>query len=234
MSASLRGKKAIALHNVSYRYPKSQSPVLQIDSWDLAYGEQVFIQGLSGSGKSTLLNVLSGILKANTGDVIVLGKSFSDMASHQRDAFRANNIGVVYQQFNLIPYLSVIENIQLAVYFSDQNKTFENDYCQQLFLGLNLDLTLMNRRADALSVGQQQRVAIARALINRPQLLIVDEPTSALDNAAKHAFMTLLMSLVQGNDITLVFVSHDDTLKPYFSKQTSMIELNSVVMHHVH
>lgn len=117
MSAKQLETKAIALRNVIYRYPKSIAPVLHIDSWEVEHGELVFIHGLSGSGKSTLLNLLTGILVANSGDVQVLEQSIADLRSVKRDEFRAKNIGVVFQQFNLFPYLSVIENIKLAVYF---------------------------------------------------------------------------------------------------------------------
>ena len=227
MSAKQLETKAIALRNVIYRYPKSIAPVLDIDSWEVEHGELVFIHGLSGSGKSTLLNLLTGILVANSGDVQVLEQSIADLRSVKRDEFRAKNIGVVFQQFNLFPYLSVIENIKLAVYFSGIGHDVFQERCQELFSCLNLDLALMESRADMLSVGQQQRVAIARALINRPKLLIVDEPTSALDNEAKHGFMTMLVRLAKESQTTLIFVSHDETLMPFFSQQVSMSDLNS-------
>ncbi|MCL4161601.1 UNVERIFIED_CONTAM: hypothetical protein GTU68_063639 [Idotea baltica] len=201
-------------------------PVLQIDDWQVDHGEHVFIHGLSGSGKSTLLNLLAGILVADSGDVKVLGQSLSMMRAIKRDQFRAKSIGVVFQQFNLIPYLSVIDNIQLAVHFSGKANVIDQQHCQELFSGLNLDLALMDRPAEWLSVGQQQRVAIARALINRPKLLIVDEPTSALDNEAKQGFMTMLVRLAKNNQTTLIFVSHDQTLLPFFTRKVSMSDLN--------
>lgn len=221
------GTKAIELRNVKYCYPKSIDPILHIENWQVEYGEHVFIHGLSGSGKSTLLNLLAGILVANSGDVQVLGESLSGLRPAKRDAFRAKNIGFVFQQFNLIAYLSVIENIQLAVHFSGDGNDIDRGHCQELFSGLNLDLALMDRRADKLSVGQQQRVAIARALINRPKVLIVDEPTSALDSEAKQGFMEMLVRLAKESQTTLVFVSHDETLVPFFSQKVSMSDLNS-------
>jgi putative ABC transport system ATP-binding protein len=227
MSAQPLGTKAITLRNVIYRYPKSNTPILQIENWQVEQGEHVFIHGLSGSGKSTLLNLLTGILMADSGDVQVLEQSLADLRPVKRDAFRAKNIGVVFQQFNLVPYLSVIDNIQLAVHFSGHGHAVDQQHCQELFSSLNLDLALLDRRADRLSVGQQQRVAIARALINRPKLLIVDEPTSALDNKAKQGFMTMLVRLAAENQTTLIFVSHDETLMPFFSQQVGMTDLNS-------
>ncbi len=224
---------AIVLHNVIYRYPKSSVTTLKIEHWQVKQGEHVFIQGLSGSGKSTLLNLLAGILVINEGDMQVLGQSIPDMTSRQRDAFRAQNIGMVFQHFNLIPYLTVLENIELSAHFvgTDSNTVLQR--CETLFKGLRLDTELMTRRADSLSVGQQQRVAIARALINQPRLLIVDEPTSALDNEAKSGFITMLMELVKQNKTTLIFVSHDEGLMPHFSTQIRMTDLNVPGAHHV-
>lgn len=217
---------AIALSHVVYRYPKSKTPILHIEKWQVGYGEHVFIHGRSGSGKSTLLNLLAGILIANEGNIHLFGQSLSTLSTRQRDRFRSQNIGMVFQQFNLVPYLSVLENIQLAAHFSGTTNEVVKQRNQALFTGLSIEPQLMNRRADSLSIGQQQRVAIARALINHPRLLIVDEPTSALDSEAKSGFMTMLMKLANENETTLVFVSHDESLQPFFSHKISMSDLN--------
>lgn len=217
---------AIRLNEIVYHYPKSTKPVLHIDDWQVSTGEHVFIHGRSGTGKSTLLNLLAGILTSDTGEIEILGQSLSSLSSRQRDAFRAKHIGIVFQQFNLVSYLTVLENIQLAAYFADTSNQELEQRCKEMFKGLKLDLELMNRRADRLSVGQQQRVAIARALINQPRLLIVDEPTSALDSDAKSGFMSMLMSLLRQTETTLIFVSHDEDLRSFFSQHISMAELN--------
>lgn len=217
---------AISLNHVIYRYPESTTPILHIRHWEVGYGEHVFIHGRSGSGKSTLLNVLAGVLTPSEGDIQILGQSLNALRARQRDAFRAKNIGMVFQQFNLVPYLSVLENIQLASYFAETTEEYVKQRYESLFSGLRLEPALLNQRADRLSVGQQQRVAIARALINNPRLLIVDEPTSALDSEAKSGFMTMLMQLVNENQTTLIFVSHDETLIPFLSKKISMSDLN--------
>jgi putative ABC transport system ATP-binding protein len=224
---------AIIMSEVVYRYQKSTSAVLNINNWQVKRGEQVFIHGRSGTGKSTLLNLLAGILTIKEGSITILGQSLSELSARQRDSFRSRHIGMVFQQFNLVPYLSVLENIQLAAYFSGTDDELVQQRCQVLFEGLSLELNLINRRADTLSIGQQQRVAIARALINQPKLLIVDEPTSALDNEAKSGFMSMLMSLVNKNRTTLIFVSHDETLMPFFSQQISMADLNVSGVKHV-
>ncbi|HDY85192.1 hypothetical protein LCGC14_0471040 [marine sediment metagenome] len=229
MSSSVNkplNKSAVALSHVVYRYPKSKAPILHIENWQVGSGEHVFVHGRSGSGKSTLLNLLAGILTANEGNIHLFGQSLLALNARQRDAFRANNIGMVFQQFNLVPYLSVLENIQLAAHFAGTTNEVVRQRCHSLLAGLSLEPQLMNRRADTLSVGQQQRVAIARALINNPRLLIIDEPTSALDSEAKSGFMTMLMQLANENETTLIFVSHDETLLPFFSHKISMSELN--------
>lgn len=224
---------AIIMSGVVYRYQKSTSAVLNINNWHVKRGEQVFIHGRSGTGKSTLLNLLAGILTIKEGSITILGQSLSELSARQRDSFRFQHIGMVFQQFNLVPYLSVLENIQLAAYFSGTDDELVQQRCQALFEGLSLELNLINRRANTLSIGQQQRVAIARALINQPKLLIVDEPTSALDNEAKSGFISMLMSLVNKNRTTLIFVSHDETLMPFFSQQISMADLNVSGVKHV-
>lgn len=222
------GQKAISLHDVVFRYSKSSSPVLFIKQWQLNIGQHVFIHGRSGTGKSTLLNLLAGILTTSEGVIEILDQPLARLSSRQRDAYRAKHIGMVFQQFNLVPYLTVLENIQLAAHFADTPDEDVEQRCIELFNGLQLDVGLMQRRADRLSVGQQQRVAIARALINQPRLLIVDEPTSALDSEAKSGFMTMLMSLIQRNETTLIFVSHDESLMPFFSQHISMADLSKV------
>jgi len=223
---------AISLENVRYRYPKTQSDVIRIKQWQVEKGDHVFIHGRSGSGKTTLLNVLTGILSSQSKGVSIFGQNIADLSQRQRDRFRAKNIGVVFQQFNLVPYLSVLENIELAAYFAKTPQDTINKRYPELFAGLQLPLKLADQRADQLSVGQQQRVAIARALINQPQLLIVDEPTSALDNEAKHSFMTMLMNSVKNNNTTLIFVSHDKGLKSFFTSHISMEELTQSEHNH--
>lgn len=216
---------AIVMNEVVFCYQTSASVVLNINNWQVKRGEQVFIYGRSGSGKSTLLNLLAGILNTKQGSITILGQTLAELSAHQRDSFRAQHIGMVFQQFNLVSYLSVLENIQLAAYFAGTDDALVQQRCQALFEGLNLEPALMARRADTLSIGQQQRVAIARALINHPKLLIVDEATSALDKESKADFMTMLMSLVNKNQTTLIFVSHDETLIPFFSQQINMADL---------
>ncbi len=218
----------IELSNVIFYYPQAQHyPVLEIPSWSLLKGEQVFLHGPSGGGKSTLLNLLSGLLPASEGHVTILGQRLHQMSNRQRDRFRANHIGYVFQQFNLIPYLNAIDNIRLASQFSQRRKCVSLDKeIRQLLTNLNMAQKDWKSAVRNLSIGQQQRIAIARALINKPQLLIADEPTSSLDPANRDAFMLLLMSMVEANDISLLFVSHDLSLSDYFSRVEALSDIN--------
>jgi putative ABC transport system ATP-binding protein len=189
---------------------------LSIAQWQVGTAERIFLQGNSGAGKTTLLNLLSGILIPTSGSISLFDNNIGALSNSKRDAFRAKNIGVVSQKFNLIPYLSVLKNIQLAAYFAKKSKNIVNNDVHTLLKALQLPSHIIHKQVNQLSVGQQQRVAIARALINQPRLLLVDEATSALDTSAKNAFMDLLMQLCDNTKTTLIFVSHDDTLSHYF------------------
>lgn len=218
----------IDIQNLQFAYPEMRGrALLNIPSWQVAPREKVFVHGPSGSGKSTLLNLLSGMLAPTEGELSILDNRFDTMSHLQRDQFRANHIGYVFQQFNLIPYLNAVENIQLATHFSKRRKTtvVKGDI-DALLSRLNISFDDSVKQTAQLSIGQQQRVAIARALINKPQLLIADEPTSSLDQDNRDNFMSVLMSLVEENNITLVFVSHDMSLSSYFERVDSLLEMS--------
>lgn len=221
---------AIDLHNVQFAYPGApEKRVLNIDQWSVSAGERVFVQGPSGGGKSTLLNLLSGMTLPSQGEISVLGKRLDRMNHRQRDRFRANHIGYVFQQFNLIPYLDAVDNIRLAGYFSKhKNGVTLHEQIKALLSTLNFAPADWHKPTRHLSVGQQQRVAIARALINNPELLIADEPTSSLDQHNRDNFMSILISLVDEHDITLLFVSHDISLSTYFSRVEALCDINQV------
>lgn len=207
---------AIDIQNLKHHYNKKQGGRLEfsIPKWSVERGDTVFLQGKSGSGKSTVLNLLSGILKPSDGALNMLGEDIAKMSASQVDAFRARHIGVVFQTFNLIPYLPVIQNIALAPYFAKQ--PLDIDKAKTLLAALNLPEHLLEQPVNQLSIGQQQRVAIVRAMINAPEILLVDEPTSALDSDARDAFMSVLLEAVEKTNTTLVFVSHDKSLAKFF------------------
>ena len=218
----------VSIRNLRFSYDKtSHDPILEIPEWSVAAGEHVFLHGPSGSGKSTLLNLLAGILATTEGSIKILDQSLDLMSERQRDKFRANHIGLVFQQFNLIHYLSALDNIRLANHFTRAPFRRKTDSrAKELLKKLGINAALHNQPASSLSTGQQQRVAIARSLINTPELLIVDEPTSALDSQSRDAFMTMLMETVTQHNITLIFVSHDQSLTRYFSRTVALQEIN--------
>ncbi len=221
---------AISLSHVRFNYPDHPDrPVLNIPSWIISPGEQVFVHGPSGGGKSTLLNLISGMLPASNGHISILGQRLDQMTSRQRDQFRAGHIGYVFQQFNLIPYLDAIDNICLANHFSrGEKKPSLHDEIKTILSTLNILSDDWHTPTGRLSIGQQQRIAIARALINRPQVLIADEPTSSLDQKNRDSFMTLLMSTATNHNMTLLFVSHDLSLSRYFSRVEPLSDINQI------
>lgn len=210
----------VGLEKVEFAWGDNPLPTLDIDHFTIKQGEHVFIKGPSGSGKSTLLGLLTGILAPQKGEIQLLGTDIVSLKQNQKDRFRADHIGYIFQQFNLLPYLSVIENVLLPCHFSvrrKQNVQGElSDYANHLLQRLHIDETLRNKPIIELSIGQQQRVAAARALIGHPELIVADEPTSALDYDNRTAFIELLMEEAQHTKSTLIFVSHDTSLEPLF------------------
>jgi putative ABC transport system ATP-binding protein len=218
----------LELKALRFAWP-GQPPCLDIGAFELAAGEQIFLHGPSGSGKSTLLNLLAGVLKPDAGDIMLLGKSLPALSGAARDRLRADHIGLIFQQFNLIPYLSVLDNVLLPCRFSSRRRERAGDAAasaERLLRHLDLDPTLWHRPATELSVGQQQRVAAARALIGTPELVIADEPTSALDAERQTAFLDLLAAECASAGAALVFVSHDRRLAGRFSREVALGELN--------
>lgn len=213
----------ITVDQLAYAYSK-HAPCFALPEWQIEKGQRIFLHGPSGAGKTTLLNLLAGILVPQQGTIHLLDKPFSTCRDSQRDKLRAQHIGVVFQQFNLISHLSVLDNIRLAAYFAKQGKQVE-EHAFDLLQKLQLPDNIGSQPASSLSIGQQQRVAIARALINSPELLLVDEPTSALDTNARDAFMSLLLDLCEANNTTVIFVSHDPQLASYFSQKVALRDL---------
>jgi putative ABC transport system ATP-binding protein len=225
---------AIQLEDVEFSW-KGHPRILSIADFTLAQGERVFLQGASGSGKSTLLGLIGGVLTPQAGHVRVLGTSLGAMRGSERDRFRAEHIGFIFQMFNLIPYLTVAANVLLPLSFSRGRRerlgqTDPAREAQRLLFALGLtDEGLLNRPVTQLSIGQQQRVAAARALLGHPQIVIADEPTSSLDADARGDFLRLLMSECAAHGTTLLFVSHDTALGSLFDRTATMAELNGAL-----
>ena len=208
----------------------SNKALIDISSWSVDRGERIFVHGPSGAGKSTLLNLVSGLLSCSEGEISVLGERLDQLNSRQRDRFRANHLGYVFQRFNLVPYLSAIENIDLARSFLTRKDRLSNKLkASELLDSLDLASDDWRKPVSRLSTGQQQRVAIARALINTPEILIADEPTSSLDQQNRENFMSMLMQLVESKDMTLLFVSHDMSLTQYFTRVQALNDFSRTV-----
>ncbi len=217
--------RLVNISNLRHTWPGQVTPVISIEQWQVARGARLFLHGPSGCGKSTLLHLLSGILHAQQGNIEVMGQPLHTLSGRLRDRFRAQHIGMVFQQFNLVPYLSAGENIRLGLQFSATNK---GSLPVELLLDrLKLDRSLLQRKAAELSTGQQQRVAVARALIKKPALILADEPTSALDHDARDSFISLLLDCADESGSTVIFVSHDHTLAQYFDSSESLNQINA-------
>ena len=219
----------IHMQDVRFRWPGQNTDLLHIPELIVRKGENLFIQGPSGSGKTTLLNLLTGINLPNSGSVAVLETPLERLSSTQRDQFRADHLGVIFQQFNLLPYLSLLENVQLPCGFSRRKKTNAGDVdktARRLLAQLSISETLLNKPVSQLSVGQQQRTAVARALIGRPEIIIADEPTSALDSGNRDRFLALLFQETAEQGSTLIFVSHDTHIAQQFDDVVDLNELN--------
>ena len=230
-------EQALELSDIVFSWQSGAPPVLDVDSFSLPVGARVFLKGPSGSGKTTLLNLIGGVTVPEAGRVKVLGTEISSLTSAKRDGFRADHIGFIFQMFNLVPYLSLIENVCLPCRFSIKRRqralakspSLEAEAHRLLSqMGLN-DTELAKASVTKLSVGQQQRVAAARALIGAPQIIVADEATSALDTKSQNAFMDLLFKEVDDAGATLLFVSHDDTLEPRFENSIALENLNRAV-----
>ena len=208
----------------------SKNALIDISSWSVDRGERIFVHGPSGAGKSTLLNLVSGLLSCSEGEISVLGERLDRLNSRQRDRFRANHLGYVFQRFNLVPYLTAIENIDLARSFLTRKDRLSNKLkASELLDSLDLASDDWKKPVSRLSTGQQQRVAIARALVNTPEILIADEPTSSLDQQNRENFMSMLMQLIESKEMTLLFVSHDMSLTQYFTRVQALNDFSRTV-----
>jgi putative ABC transport system ATP-binding protein len=220
----------VLLDDVEFGYGRGPT-VLRIPELRVDRGERVFVFGPSGSGKTTLLGLVAGVLRASAGAVRVLGTDLGALGARERDRLRAAHIGYIFQMFNLIPYLSVEENITLPCRLSRERRsrlggvapeTAARELADALEIG-----TLLREKVTRLSVGQQQRVAAARALIGAPEIVVADEPTSALDSDRRERFLELLFERCAIAGSTLLFVSHDRHLEHLFDRAVSLADINT-------
>lgn len=220
------------LENMRFAWPGGDGERLAIDQFDVAPGARIALIGPSGAGKSTLLNLLAGVVAPDAGVLEVLGADFTRLSAAKRDRVRADGIGVIFQQFNLLPYGTVRDNVSLPLAFSRRRRARveasggARKEVDRLLSALGLAVDRLGDRAAAdLSVGQQQRVAAARALIGGPALILADEPTAALDRANADAFLDLLFAEADAARAAIVAVTHDPAVAARFQRTVPLEEL---------
>ena len=216
----------IEINDLLFEWSNKKQFSLKIKELKIQNKKKIIIFGRSGSGKSTLLNLISGILSPTSGTLCVKNIEINQLSQKKKDQFRANNIGVIFQQFNILDYLSPLQNILLPCFFTQfkkhdkeyfYNRTF--DLAEKLNIKKNI---LLQNNSKNLSVGQKQRIDILRAIINKPFLILADEATSALDETNKNDFINLLMNLCNEEKVTLLMASHDTSLKKNFDMSINL------------
>lgn len=203
------------MRNVTKTYPAAEAPVLAGVSFDMGAGEMLALTGESGSGKSTLLHLVGGLDTANSGVVVIDGTDLTPLDDAGRAALRRGTVGVIFQQFNLIPSLTVAANIAFQARLTGQ---FDAEFAQALTRRLGLEDHL-HKYPEQLSGGQQQRVAIARTLAPRPKLVLADEPTGNLDEVSADTVFALLRELVIETGAGLILVTHSERLAARLSRR---------------
>jgi putative ABC transport system ATP-binding protein len=215
----------ISFENVRKVYPLPAGDVTALAGIDVAIekGEFVLVMGPSGSGKSTLLNIMGSLDVPTSGEVIIAGKRIGGMDDDELTLMRRDHIGFVFQQFNLIPLLSVVENVEYPLILKGrQNGSRER--AQEVLRAVGIAETHFTHKPGELSGGQQQRVAIARALVNDPDFLLCDEPTGNLDSKTGTAIMDLLDRMNREEGKTVVMVTHDPRMTEYADRTIRLVD----------
>jgi putative ABC transport system ATP-binding protein len=197
--------------------------VLDVPAFAVAEGEQCALEGQSGSGKSTLLHVISGIMRPDAGSVRIDGLDITRLAEARRDQVRADKLGLVFQQFNLLPGFTALENVLVAMSFGSGKP--DRWRAADLLASVGLAQRLHHKPA-ALSVGQQQRVAVARALANRPRAILADEPTASVDAAHQRQVIDLVRGTCTEQGVALLLVTHDPAVAAQFPRRLRLEDFN--------
>ncbi|OLE53516.1 MAG: ABC transporter ATP-binding protein [Acidobacteria bacterium 13_1_20CM_3_53_8] len=215
---------------VSKIYQMGSTTVAALDEVSVAVeeGEFVAIQGTSGSGKSTLLNLLGGLDRPTTGEVLYMGAALTPFTKKEMARYRRRAVGMIFQNFNLIPTMSAAENVNLALAFGGVRGPERNARAQELLEKVGLGDRLTHRPSE-LSGGEQQRVAIARALANNPRVLLADEPTGNLDSTRAHELLGLLRDMVGRERLTVIMVTHDHELASGFANRIIFMKDGKVI-----
>ena len=221
-------EETIRLDSLRFYWSRVADFKIYIPKLEIGRGEKVLLLGESGSGKTTLLSLICGFLSPISGDKFLNEQKLNDLKANKKDQFRSDNIGIIFQQFNLLPYANVIDNITLPLYFSknrDSRVTNHREAALNLCRSLQLSESTIVMQANKLSVGQQQRVAVARALIGNPSLIIADEPTSSLDASTQKKFLDLMFRQIEEHKSTLLMVSHDSSISNYFDRTINIKDI---------
>lgn len=212
-------------NRLEYLYSSGQT--IRFPDLKIRVGDRVLVTGRSGCGKTTFLNLIAGVLKIQKGEIDLIGNRFSSLRPTSLDQIRADHIGYVFQTLNLIPFLSVLENVRLGIQFSHQRTSKVPEIepeISRILSALGLPKNILNRPISNLSIGQQQRVACARALLGKPELFLADEPTSSLDPKSTTEFVQELINTFDPSKQAILIVSHDPSMVPFFN---TVIELDN-------
>ena len=206
-----------------------RADVLDIPAFALAEGEQCALAGQSGSGKSTLLHVISGIMRPDSGRVVIASVDITRLDEARRDRIRADKLGLVFQQFNLLPGFSALENVLVAMSFGSGKP--DRWRAADLLAAVGLSHRLHHKPGE-LSIGQQQRVAVARALANRPRAILADEPTASVDAAHQQQVIDLLRNTCTEQGVALLVVTHAPAVASQFPRRLRLEDFNRAAAHH--
>jgi putative ABC transport system ATP-binding protein len=217
-STTATGLPALQIDRVSRHYTMGESSIRAVDDVSLVVpvGEFLALLGSSGSGKSTLLNLMAGLDRPTSGSIVSGGRSLAELSPLELARYRRNTVGMVFQSFNLLPRMTLEENVELPLRLAEVERGERAARVQEALERVRLAKRTGHRPSE-LSGGEQQRTAIARALVNRPKILFADEPTGNLDSATGEAILTLLREIQSTMDMTIVMVTHERHLAERFA-----------------
>ena len=221
-----QGNNGVAIHadNVSRHYQMGAALIRAVDDVSLSVdaGEFLALLGSSGSGKSTLLNLLAGLDRPTAGAIVVRGRNLAEMDTHELARYRSLTVGMVFQAFNLLPRMTLEENVELPLRLAEVDRADRAARVREALEHVHLEKRLAHRPSE-LSGGEQQRAALARALVNRPTILLADEPTGNLDSATGEEIMLLLKNFNQSMGMTIVMVTHERPLAERFAHRIATV-----------
>lgn len=215
---------AVRAERVSRHYQMGTALIRAVDdiTLEVRNGEFLALLGTSGSGKSTLLNLMAGLDRPSSGAILAQGRSLSELSQLELARYRSRTVGMVFQSFNLLPRMTLEENVELPLRLAEVERAERPARVREALERVRLETRLRHRPAE-LSGGEQQRAALARALVNRPKLLLADEPTGNLDSATGESIMQLLRTIQQSLGMTIVMVTHERPLAERFADRIASL-----------